>query len=277
LKAPVAFTPTSTPPAKLADRMKKMCARKRARRGRSIARDLGPRLRAYSVLGGGMLATTASAQIVNITSFTGTGQLTLVPESSVTVTFSVMLNAFSPQFGLQGTRYATYRMLNLRNTGNVDVRIQFGETNGVLRKFSMSDGVTGAYFANIYYRPFALTYPIGTPGPLGEFVPEGPNAAVTGYVGFRMRNSANFYSYYGWLRFKVMNDGDGKIASVELVPRDGTSNVFGAYNSEAYGQIAAGQFNAIPEPAKVATGLALFALGAAGVREFRRRHRVAKP
>jgi len=32
---------------------------------------------------------------------------------------------------------------------------------------------------------------------------------------------------------------------------------------------------AIPEPASVATGLALFALGAAGVREHRRRRQLA--
>jgi len=39
--------------------------------------------------------------------------------------------------------------------------------------------------------------------------------------------------------------------------------------------IEAGQVSAIPEPASVASGLGLLALGAAGVREMRRRRQLA--
>jgi len=89
------------------------------------------------------------------------------------------------------------------------------------------------------------------------------------YIGFK--NVHGGQTYYGWLRVKVTDDQYGLPTAVALVAKDGTTDIDGAYgligSSLSAGQVA----SAIPEPASVATGLALFAPGAAGVHEHRRR------
>lgn len=85
-----------------------------------------------------------------------------------------------------------------------------------------------------------------------------------GYIGFKEVIAG--VTYYGWLRFKDDHDTRN-----QLIPVDGTTNVLGAY---AAGPILSGQVGvAVPEPAQIATGLGLLALGAAGVRELRRRRK----
>jgi hypothetical protein len=103
-----------------------------------------------------------------------------------------------------------------------------------------------------------------------------PNATRTGYLGFRIGQVGEYGVVgpfqYGWLHIRVGADGDGRPKTISLVA-DG-NNYVGAYAGVGQG-IVAGSFTAIPEPASVATGLALFALGAAGVREHRRRKQAA--
>jgi len=97
---------------------------------------------------------------------------------------------------------------------------------------------------------------------------------ATGYIGVRFGGAGNWH--YGWLHISVGADGNGRPDSIALTPGPNTGGVVGAYNSVAGEGLYAGQIaSAIPEPAEVATGLALFALGAVGVREFRKRRRAA--
>jgi len=53
-----------------------------------------------------------------------------------------------------------------------------------------------------------------------------------------------------------------------------TPGIYGAFALAGDG-ITAGEVSAIPEPSSVASGLGLLALGAVGVREMRRRRKVA--
>ncbi len=98
------------------------------------------------------------------------------------------------------------------------------------------------------------------------------NLGIAGYLGFRVRKSVGHY-YFGWMKVVASGNGDGRPVSLALVANG--SGVYGAYNSTLDGPVNVGQFTAIPEPSGVAAGLALFALGAVGVREHRRRKRAA--
>ena len=96
----------------------------------------------------------------------------------------------------------------------------------------------------------------------------------TGYIGFRFQHSDNVYN--GWLRVGVSFDGDNPVG-ISLLSKNSSSDIYGAWST---GDIHAGEVvsvAAVPEPAQVATGLGLLALGAAGVREFRRRRMQPQP
>lgn len=98
-------------------------------------------------------------------------------------------------------------------------------------------------------------------------------AHKTGYIAFK--GVANAQNYYGWLKVQVGFDGQNRPQTVTLVPISG--NVYGAYDlasSVVADGFAVGSLaTPIPEPASVAVGLGLFALGAVGVRELRRRRK----
>ena len=96
----------------------------------------------------------------------------------------------------------------------------------------------------------------------------------TGYVGFKFNNGV--HSYYGWLRVDVTGDGNGRPTSLSLVSEDGDVGAYALADSLGGQNIEAGQVSAIPEPTSMASGLALLALGAAGVREMRRRRTLAQ-
>jgi len=117
-----------------------------------------------------------------------------------------------------------------------------------------------------------MTYS-GSPFNTGSFVPSGNNAVKTGYIGFRYGGSS--HTYYGWLRVKVVNDGSGLPFEVTLADKNG-DGIYGAFGLPS-DNIKAGEVASVPEPS-VGTigGLGLLALGAAGVRELRRRRGQSK-
>jgi len=92
----------------------------------------------------------------------------------------------------------------------------------------------------------------------------------SGYIAFQSG------SYYGWLKVKVGLDSNGVPDKISLV--DNGDGIVGAFDKSS--DVSADGFNvgitAVPEPS-VATigGLGLLALGAAGVREWRRRKAAA--
>ncbi|HWA87189.1 MAG TPA: hypothetical protein VG710_13250 [Opitutus sp.] len=97
----------------------------------------------------------------------------------------------------------------------------------------------------------------------GQFLsPDG-----TGYIGFKQG------VYYGWLKVAVSFNGDGVPVSLSLVPKADT-DIYGAFGLLSDG-VRAGETTAVPEPSAVGLGLGLFALGAVGVREMRRRRAAA--
>ncbi|HWA85909.1 MAG TPA: hypothetical protein VG710_06785 [Opitutus sp.] len=148
-------------------------------------------------------------------------------------------------------RHATVSKANFRNGG--------------------SNRIFGTHFSTFSGYPR-----LGGQHATGKFIAPA-NGHVTGYLGFKI-GGANYY--YGWLRVQVGADANGRPQSLTLEPVNGPDSPIGAYilssdpNASLFG---AGDYNAsaIPEPANVAAGLALFALGAVGVRELRKRRQAA--
>ena len=94
---------------------------------------------------------------------------------------------------------------------------------------------------------------------LGHFTPGHP----TGYVGFNLGGPGSL----GWLRVRVTWDA-GNPTTISLVPKVGTTDIYGAFGPSDIIPTA----GAVPEPSTTAlTGLGLLAIGAAGIRELRRR------
>jgi len=91
------------------------------------------------------------------------------------------------------------------------------------------------------------------------------------YLGFNLH--ANNRTYSGWLRVGLTFDGAGNPLAFSLLAKDGAPDIYGAWSTGAISLGEVGSAAAVPEPAQVATGLGLLALGAVGVREFRRRRR----
>ncbi len=96
---------------------------------------------------------------------------------------------------------------------------------------------------------------------------------VSGYIGFRVETAGHAFQY-GWLRVNIEAQifNGNRPSGISLVEYG--DGIFGAFNQTPGGAIYAGEV-AIPEPASLPIGLGLFALGAVGVREFRRRRQQA--
>ncbi|HVU38500.1 MAG TPA: hypothetical protein VHC95_09205 [Opitutales bacterium] len=248
---------------------------KHSRSSRSARNVLAPKLAAYSATAAAALAfaPAAHAQIVAITSFD-------YPQNSITgSTTPPSLNAFGTQSFVAGIFHG---ILSFRG----------GRTLSTAR-FVGGSGHPNLYFTRIPMRlslgaPVKASTQLDFPAPIlaaksyslrghkGSFVPLGANGAVSGYL--RFRGSVNSHSYYGWLKAKVTTDASSKINSVSLVESTAHPGVFGAYEIASAPDInsfVTGQISAVPEPADAAFGLGLLAFGAAGVRELRRRRKVA--
>ena len=165
-----------------------------------------------------------------------------------------------------GTRYFQTHVSHglgvaIRKLGNgVNIAGAIGTYRGADHSGVIAKGIVTAY---------------GTGVRAGGFAPVGPNAHVSGYIGLR----ANGYD--GWLKVKVTNNAEGVPTSLEFVKAsDGLYGEVGDSNAASYafyGVIGDSLTtpSAIPEPASVPGGLSLLALGAAGVREMRRRRKLA--
>jgi len=101
----------------------------------------------------------------------------------------------------------------------------------------------------------------------GRFFP-GANATKTGYVGFQKG------AYRGWFGVKLHANGSGRIDSVAFYDKNG-DGIYGAVTTAASLNVGDVGTRSIPEPANVAAGIGLLALGAAGLREHRRRKQTA--
>ncbi len=223
---------------------------------------LSARLSVYSATAGAaILATSPADAMTTITS--GAGGNLLVSGSLLTGSFPALTNiasstASAVEFTVGGfhgkllggsffndMNYARFYAVSgsvLTDLGGVAKNFAFGSLlagTGTPR----SDGLLAASY-----------------GLVGNFAPG------TGYVGFQFQNSG--IDYHGWLRVRVTLDSRGVANSVTLLTKEGSTDVYGAYDL-ASNPLTAGT---VPEPSTVAlSGLGLLALGATGVRELRRR------
>lgn len=108
-------------------------------------------------------------------------------------------------------------------------------------------------------------------GNAGQFLPNGASAARSGYIA--LRAGAGSTVKYGWLKVSVQNGADGRPSKFSFLPSADDSQVFGAWVLASDPDAASFTTGtvAVPEPASLSVGLGLLALGAAGVREWRRR------
>ncbi|HVU24523.1 MAG TPA: hypothetical protein VHE13_10395, partial [Opitutus sp.] len=158
----------------------------------------------------------------------------------------------------------------LRLTGNIQVAALTAGA-AIAGDFQAGFGLLGSATVENFPNPPGVHH---THLKAGFFGVAGPSAAATNYIGFKAY--ANSQTYYGWLRIKVQNGADGLPSQISLVAKDGEPAVFGAFGLASDNVLAGQSFGtAIPEPANVPGGLALLALGAAGVREFRKRRKSA--
>lgn len=234
------------------------------------------RLHGYSTIGAAALATAvvagsnaANAQtITNVTAGTLGGTLPMATPGHM-ATFTINGNQFVFDVRSYNHQWSAY---SASHSGGAQIEAAGRILNpGAAHGFAKSATIGPGHFNSV-----------GSPGRLasshsggasGMIAPVGGNGQATGYVGIRLFNNATHY--YGWLRVKVTNDGRGYLHSISLLA-DG-NGVAGAFAAVPNSSILAGQeATAVPEPAMVAGGLALFALGAVGVRELRRRRSVAR-
>ncbi len=265
-------------------------------------KNFEPRLRAYSSTSAVVVAIAAAAAakasaqgIVNLTSnnlitVQGTQPL-MVPNSVGTAQslFRFAIAGFSGptnQLYLNATHIVSHRPAGTFTSHVVGFGFNAGSGQDTAPRFSPGKQIQYYIPGTDYYgRPKGGELMRGNSHrQVGGNFPTGGAGHATGYVGFALKGppaaGTHPVKYYGWLRLQVLGDGNGWPVSVQLkadangiygaYSTDVTTNLVGASGVSGVAPIAAG-VTAIPEPASVASGLALFALGAAGVRESRKR------
>lgn len=278
-----------------------MNAFRRAAHPRGSRQALESRLTAYSTTAGPTLATAAAtlaatavtlalpaaaeAQYVVFhtpspsslhTNSTGSSaaRLTLPLNSHVTLKFTI---GWANNHNTTNNHFTADGSAVVKFTGG-DLALSYHSGNDVLKRFAAGNPIGHAAFSGtqphvgLADRTRSVhtgSYRYGVVKYSAQFAPAGPNAYKSGYFGFRFRSGTHYD--YGWLRLKVGSDARGRPLTIALV--DNGDNVVGAYRTD--GQPILAGISSIPEPASVAGGLALLALGAVGIREWRRRRQPA--
>jgi hypothetical protein len=251
--------------------MKRASLSPRAFRAARSVESLAPRLAAYSAVAvAGLSVAPAQGQssIGNITAVNGGVSLHM---SNVIggefVTFTLGANGVNFHLGFNAYSINNIPKFQIINRGVAGSRDWIRVSGASWRAARLAKSTPIINFGGYNY--LYATVVSAFNGLHGNFV--GPaNGNKTGYVG--IRHSHNGHNYYGWLQINVTFDANDRPLTIALNPVNG---IYGAINASPDSAILAGQVAAIPEAASVATGLALFALGAAGVREFRRRRQLA--
>ncbi len=242
-------------------------------------------LSAYSATAIASLAAAppVHAEITNFTGFILDGEMTTIVGFKPGVT--PRASSFTANFGTNGhlkLGFFGYAMKSTSMNHVTNGRLSFA-ANGFV-------AVTNARYSN------ALNLATGDPvngqnfalgnGMLarnngavqsGQFLPPGSSAAKTGYVGIRF--TLGGVTNYGWLRMRVNNSAYGFPSQVYMLPKAGSISIFGAFDNKADIEadgFKVGSVAAVPEPSVEAlSGLGLLAVGAAGLREMRRRKAAA--
>lgn len=257
------------------------------------AKEFHRKLVAYSATAGAALlaAPATHAAIHNITKFStdgGTTFGTTAPDVKADVTTFNQTNVLSftaasthMDIGIKGFLSVEHSSLFSRKSGFAGIGQYFAHTGlgtgGIALKLGPNDPIAATSqgaFGGVVQTLGKRYFSNGTYAEFGQFMPQGANAAVSGYVGFRAVNHLGTGSktYYGWLHVKVANDGSGFPYEVALMDQNG-NGVYGAFGL-ASDHIKAGEVAPIPEPSvEMLGGLGLLALGAEGVREMRRRRK----
>ncbi|HVU24501.1 MAG TPA: hypothetical protein VHE13_10280 [Opitutus sp.] len=271
--------------------------------------QLDARLHAYSTAGKAAvvaagatalgLASSATAQIVNLTQFNinGGGFGSTLPSASfpsgadghlavlgATSHGATRLNVSF--YGRHNNNSATIPFISVIHShsaqvhdkftnGGVQIRGRAGHSSGP-EHFITAQAIKPLFADRVLTHNGVLEYNRSFRRSIGTRVSStrrGSGNWLGGNSGYLVFKSG---SYYGWLHLKVEAPADGSKATITFVPNG--AGVVGAVENINSADIASfhiGDVYAVPEPASVPSGLALFALGAVGVRELRRRRRQA--
>lgn len=238
------------------------------------------KLLAYSATAGAalLLAPAADAQTYNLTLFRENnynhpGGFTTSPPAPSGANFSFTAATYAQNLEFHGLVFGHHgtNSFGIHFAPNYGDKLGQSGGNGFL-DFKFASHAVIAHGAPSFGSRFAGIIALRTTNPtnhnirnFGNFFPTGANAQKSGYIGFETRQHGD----YGWLKIQVTNDGGGKPSTISfVVASDGLYGQIGDSSTITNG-------SAIPEPANVASGLGLLALGAAGVREMRRRRTVA--
>jgi PEP-CTERM motif len=233
----------------------------------SIGEIIQSRLPAYMVAAGAVISVTSSEAAIRTITLDNLGKgNSLTLEEDITDGGSVTIDAgpFSTEiFGVhQKIDQQTFiDLVGLGTTGSELIgNMQFLGSNYIASKLVFGDALPGSLPANgVNF----FNKSNGFSG--GNFMPEVNGSTMDGYVGFQHTNG----SYVGWLKVSISTwESTGQSKTFSIVAN--SDGVYGAYGLLSDG-LTVGQVSSIPEPATMASGLGLLALGAAGLREHRRR------
>lgn len=247
---------------------------------------LRSRLSAYSATAIAALAAAPAvhAEITNFTGFILDGEMTTIVGFKPGVT--PRATSFTANFGTNGHLKIGLFGYAMKSTSHrvTNARVSFAIANSgfvAVTNSRYSNALNLAPGDPVNGQNFALANGMlaRNHGAVqsGQFLPPGSSASKTGYVGIRFALSG--VTNYGWLRMRVNNSSSGFPSQIYMLPKAGSISIFGAFDSKA--DIAADGFKvgsvaAVPEPSLEAlTGLGLLAVGAAGLREMRRRKAAA--